>query len=155
GRQVLTSGNAMSGGGDLSADRTITLSESPNSASVVGTGRNVSTSSPLTGGGDLSADPTIRFQTASGRPAGCLAAADWTTFNAKGTTVTFSAMGNLASGNCLANTAMAGFANGVACPAAVTADTFTSDATALFGPIGPGGTTVSNLEATTNGVVSG
>src|SRR5439155_6285726 len=38
GRQVLTSGAAVSGGGDLSADRTITLSESPNSASVVGTG---------------------------------------------------------------------------------------------------------------------
>src|SRR6185436_9642498 len=31
GRQVLTSGAALSGGGDLAADRTITLSASPNS----------------------------------------------------------------------------------------------------------------------------
>src|SRR5206468_7712580 len=45
GRQVLTSGTALSGGGDLSADRTITLSQSPSgSTSVVGTGRLVSTS---------------------------------------------------------------------------------------------------------------
>src|SRR6059036_21351 len=61
GRQVLTSGTALSGGGDLSADRTITLSQSPSgSASVVGTGRLVSTSgTALSGGGDLSADRTI------------------------------------------------------------------------------------------------
>src|SRR5206468_12455768 len=56
GRQVLTSGSAMSGGGDLSADRTITLSESPNSASVVGTGRTLTASTCLSGGGDLSSD---------------------------------------------------------------------------------------------------
>src|SRR5439155_10676760 len=60
-RQVLTSGAALSGGGNLSADRTVTLSESPNSASVVGTGRNVSTGTGLTGGGDLSADRTLSF----------------------------------------------------------------------------------------------
>src|SRR4029079_7452376 len=36
GRQVATSGAALTGGGDLSADRTITLSASPNSSSVVG-----------------------------------------------------------------------------------------------------------------------
>src|SRR5438477_1186044 len=46
----------MSGGGDLSADRTITLSESPNSSSVVGTGRTLTASTCLSGGGDLSSD---------------------------------------------------------------------------------------------------
>src|SRR5213079_1208472 len=60
GRQIATSGAALSGGGDLSANRTITLSASPNSASVVGTGRQVATSgAALSGGGDLSADRTI------------------------------------------------------------------------------------------------
>src|SRR5439155_466034 len=54
GGQVLTSGAAMSGGGDLAADRTITLSESPNSASVVGTGRTLTAGTCLSGGGDLS-----------------------------------------------------------------------------------------------------
>lgn len=37
----------------------VTLSQSPASASVVGTGRTISTTSPLTGGGDLSADRTF------------------------------------------------------------------------------------------------
>src|SRR6185295_12187962 len=60
GRQVLTSGAALSGGGDLASDRTITLSASPNSSSVVGTGRLVSTSgAALSGGGDLASDRTI------------------------------------------------------------------------------------------------
>ena len=50
----------MSGGGNLSADRTITLSESPNSPAVVGTGRQVFTSgAAMSGGGDLSTDRTI------------------------------------------------------------------------------------------------
>src|SRR5439155_90877 len=62
GRQIATSGAALSGGGDLSANRTITLSASPNSASVVGTGRQVATSgAALSGGGDLSADRTLSF----------------------------------------------------------------------------------------------
>src|SRR5204862_1510682 len=44
----------------LAADRTISLSESPNSASVVGTGRQVLTGgAAMSGGGDLSADRTI------------------------------------------------------------------------------------------------
>lgn len=38
---------------------TVTLSQSPASASVVGTGRAINTTSPITGGGDLSADRTI------------------------------------------------------------------------------------------------
>src|SRR6185369_11217573 len=60
GRQVLTSGSALSGGGDLAADRTITLSQSPSaSSSVVGTGRQITAGTCLTGGGDLSADRSL------------------------------------------------------------------------------------------------
>src|SRR6185295_11884350 len=59
GRQVATSGAALTGGGDLSADRTITLSASPNSSSVVGTGRQVTAGTCLSGGGDLSADRSL------------------------------------------------------------------------------------------------
>src|SRR5439155_1177680 len=60
GRLGSTSGTALSGGGDLSADRTITLSQSPSaSTSVVGTGRQVTAGTCLSGGGDLSADRSL------------------------------------------------------------------------------------------------
>ena len=45
----------------------------------------ITVTSPLTGGGTLAANRTIGCQTASASQAGCLAAADWTTFNSKGT----------------------------------------------------------------------
>jgi len=48
-RLVGTSGSALSGGGDLSANRTISLSASPDSSSVVGTGRTIDTTAPLSG----------------------------------------------------------------------------------------------------------
>jgi hypothetical protein len=48
------------------------------------TARLLTVTSPLTGGGDLSADRTFGCQTASGSQAGCLSAADWAAFNAKG-----------------------------------------------------------------------
>lgn len=41
----------------------VTLSQSPASASVVGTGRTINTTAPITGGGDLSADRTIALGT--------------------------------------------------------------------------------------------
>src|SRR5207249_4722015 len=49
----------MGGGGDLAAVRTITLAESPNSAAVVGTGRQITAGNCLSGGGDLSADRSL------------------------------------------------------------------------------------------------
>jgi hypothetical protein len=53
----------LSGGGDLSADRTLSVSTSPSSGSAVGTGRMINTTAPLTGGGDLSADRTLAAST--------------------------------------------------------------------------------------------
>lgn len=46
--------------------------------------RTISTTAPITGGGDLSANRTIACNVASGSQPGCLASADFTTFNAKG-----------------------------------------------------------------------
>ena len=63
-RTISTSGAALTGGGDLSANRTITLSASPDSASVVGTGRTLTGGAGIAALGNLSADRTI--QTASG-----------------------------------------------------------------------------------------
>lgn len=62
-RAISVSGAALSGGGNLQADRTITLSESPNSASVVGTGRTITCGNALSGCGDLSADRTLAVTT--------------------------------------------------------------------------------------------
>jgi hypothetical protein len=45
--------------------------------------RLINTTAPIAGGGDLSADRTITCNVASGSQAGCLASADWTTFNGK------------------------------------------------------------------------
>ena len=59
GRTISTSGAALSGGGDLSANRTITLSASPDSASVVGTGRTLTGGAGIGAIGDLSQDRTI------------------------------------------------------------------------------------------------
>lgn len=63
-RSILTSGAALTGGGDLSANRTLTLSASPDSASVVGTGRLLTGGAGIAALGDLSADRTVA--TASG-----------------------------------------------------------------------------------------
>lgn len=49
----------LAGGGDLSADRTLTLTTSPASQTPVGVTRSLATTAPITGGGDLSADRTI------------------------------------------------------------------------------------------------
>lgn len=53
-------GQALTAADNSGANRTdVSLSMSPSSASVVGTGRTISTTTPLAGGGDLSADRTI------------------------------------------------------------------------------------------------
>lgn len=65
--------------------------------------RSVSTTAPLTGGGDLSADRTFACNVASGAQPGCLASADWTTFNGKQDAVTWGA--GLAASGATANTA--------------------------------------------------
>ena len=45
--------------------------------------RSISTTAPLSGGGDLSSNRTLTCDVASGSQPGCLASADWTTFNNK------------------------------------------------------------------------
>ncbi|MBI2820387.1 MAG: hypothetical protein HYX73_10440, partial [Acidobacteria bacterium] len=59
GRTIGTSGAALSGGGDLSANRTIALSASPDSASVVGTGRTLTGGAGIAAIGDLASDRAI------------------------------------------------------------------------------------------------
>lgn len=55
-----------------------------NPAVVVQTSRTIATTAPLAGGGDLSSNRTLTCNVASGSQPGCLASADWTTFNNKG-----------------------------------------------------------------------
>lgn len=57
----------LTGGGDLSADRTLGASVSPGGAgTLVGTTRQILTSAPIAGGGDLSADRTISIAGSGG-----------------------------------------------------------------------------------------
>lgn len=57
----------LTGGGDLSANRTLALTTSPVGQTPVGTTRAINTTAPITGGGDLSADRTLALTTS---PAG-------------------------------------------------------------------------------------
>ena len=67
----------MSGGGDLSADRTFSV----NTAFLVTSARTISTTLPLSGGGTLEADRTFTIVTANNNTAGAIAAADFSLFN--------------------------------------------------------------------------
>ena len=53
----------LTGGGDLSADRTLVLTTSPTGQTPVGVTRAINTTAPITGGGDLSADRTLALTT--------------------------------------------------------------------------------------------
>ena len=57
----------LTGGGDLSADRTLALTTSPASQTPVGVTRSVATTAPLSGGGDLSADRTLTTSMATNK----------------------------------------------------------------------------------------
>jgi len=65
-RQINTTA-PLTGGGDLSADRTLAITLTGGGSGAVGTGRTIATTAPLTGGGDLSADRTLALTTS---PAG-------------------------------------------------------------------------------------
>lgn len=86
----------LTGGGDLSADRTLAITQSNGSQdgylsstdwstfnNKVATTRTISTTSPLSGGGDLSANRTISISQSSGSTNGFLSSTDWNTFNNK------------------------------------------------------------------------
>jgi hypothetical protein len=86
----------ITGGGDLSADRTIAMAAATTSVNgyltstdwttfnnKVATSRTISTTAPITGGGDLSANRTIAMAAATTSVDGYLTATNWTTFNNK------------------------------------------------------------------------
>lgn len=53
----------LTGGGDLSSNRTLALTTSPAGQTPVGVTRTINTTAPITGGGDLSADRTLALTT--------------------------------------------------------------------------------------------
>ncbi len=55
----------LTGGGDLTADRTLALTTNPVSQTPVGVTRSLATTAPITGGGDLSADRTFAIPAAT------------------------------------------------------------------------------------------
>lgn len=69
----------LSGGGDLSTNRTFTV----DTAFFVNTGFTITTNLPLSGGGNLSANRTLSIVTATATTTGALSNVDWATFNAK------------------------------------------------------------------------
>lgn len=86
----------LAGGGDLSADRTLSIPAATTSAdgyltstdwntfnSKVATGRTISTTAPLTGGGDLSANRTLSIPAADTSTDGYLSSTDWNIFDSK------------------------------------------------------------------------
>lgn len=86
----------LTGGGDLSANRTFAITQSATAAdgylsstdwntfnNKVAATRTISTTAPLTGGGDLSANRTLAMPVATSIADGYLSAANWTTFNNK------------------------------------------------------------------------
>jgi hypothetical protein len=86
----------LTGGGDLSANRTLTCDVASGSQpgclssadwtafnNKVATSRTISTTAPLSGGGDLSANRTLTIPAATTSVDGYLSSADWNTFNAK------------------------------------------------------------------------
>jgi len=89
-RSISTTG-PLFGGGDLSANRTLTIAQATGLAdgylantdwtAFNGKVGSVAATSPLASSGGTT--PTITIQTATGSQPGALAAADWTTFNGK------------------------------------------------------------------------
>lgn len=91
----------ITGGGDLSADRTIAIPKSTTLVdgylaatdfttfnNKVSATRAINTTAPLTGGGDLSADRTIAMPAATSSVDGYLVHTDWSTFNNKEPAIT-------------------------------------------------------------------
>lgn len=94
-RSILTSA-PLTGGGNLSTDRTIGITQAGTSSSgflsntdwntfnnKVSTTRQINTSGPLSGGGDLSTNRTISIAQANASTDGFLSTTDWNTFNNK------------------------------------------------------------------------
>jgi hypothetical protein len=104
-------GAALTAADDAGNSRTnVTLSQSPSSASVVGTGRSVATDSSLSGGGDLSADRTLSraaltgdVTASAGSNATTIAALAVTTGKIAATAVTYAKIQNVSDSVLLGN----------------------------------------------------
>lgn len=107
--RTITTTAPITGGGDLSANRTFAMAASSNGvdgyltgadhttfATKVSSTRAINTTAPITGGGDLSADRTLAIAASTNAVDGYLTAADHTTFTAKQATIT---IGSLGAGN--------------------------------------------------------
>lgn len=94
--RAINTTSPLTGGGDLSSDRTIAIPAATGSVngyltstdwttfnSKVSTSRTINTTSPITGGGDLSSDRTIAIPVATSIANGYLSSTDWSTFNSK------------------------------------------------------------------------
>ena len=94
-RNINTVAGELTGGGDLTADRTLGLAATGSAGSysyvtfdaygreTAGSLVSVNTTAPLSGGGDLSATRTLSIPKATGSVDGYLAQGDWTIFNNK------------------------------------------------------------------------
>ena len=116
-RTISTSG-PLSGGGDLSSNRTLSITQSSTSSdgylsstdwnifnTKLSATRSISTTGPLAGGGDLSANRTFSILQATNTSDGYLSQADWTIFNTKQAALGFtpvSKAGDTLTGNIFA-----------------------------------------------------
>ena len=86
----------LAGGGNLSADRTLSIPKATAAVdgylaaadfttfnNKVSTSRSISTTAPLSGGGDLSSDRTLTISQSGAGADGYLSSTDWNTFNNK------------------------------------------------------------------------
>lgn len=71
-RQIIC-GNALTGCGDLTADRTLVVTTSPAAQTPVGVTRSIATTAPLAGGGNLSADRTLSLAITPANSGGAVA----------------------------------------------------------------------------------
>jgi nitrogen fixation protein len=121
----------LSGGGNLSTNRTLSISQSGVSSdgylsstdwntfnNKVSTSRSISTTSPLSGGGDLSANRTLSISQSGVATNGYLSSTDWNTFNGKqdalvsGTNIkTINGISIIGSGNIVILTPPSGASN--------------------------------------------
>lgn len=61
--RTISTTSPLTGGGDLSANRTLAITLTGGGSGAVGTGTTIATTAPLTGGGDLSANRTLALTT--------------------------------------------------------------------------------------------
>lgn len=104
--RTITTTAPLQGGGDLTANRTFSITQAGAAANgylsstdwntfnnKTPTSTTISTTAPLTGGGDLSANRTLAITQAGTGANGYLSSTDWNTFNSKQQAITVGAIG--------------------------------------------------------------